>query len=341
LGPVVGPVDSLLRRGVRRALRPYVYQPRIRSPRSPAASRRAVAQSPQRSIGRDEAAQPKPFWPDAPQDIFDYVLSSEGTGLWAHGYGAIVVSMFAQPSMPAEERGAANDNAGQTVGAALAGDGDVVCSERSTGRADEAAKELGVTLALADEQQAVLTELRSALQRAEDAMIAACPHSMPTTLPERLRTMQDRFWAMRVTVTNLRAPLQKFHDALTNEQKAKLGGQPPSRRESKKNEAASQCHVFAQLTPQWPVDEAARALRPNKDQQAALETLSETSAQMGQLMMGACPQKPPTTTLARLDSALDWLDAVLFAGVNMAVGTDDFYRVLNDEQKAKLDKLDL
>ena len=37
----------------------------------------------------------------------------------------------------------------------------------------------------------------------------------------------------------------------------------------------------------------------------------------------------------------DWLDAMLFAGVNMAAEVDGFYHGLNEEQKAKLDKLDL
>lgn len=343
LGPVVGPVDSLLRRGVRRALRPYVYRPRTRSPRSPAASRsRAVAQSPQ--IARDEALQPEPFWPDAPEHIFDYILSSEGAGLWAHGYGAIVVSMFTQPAVPAEAQNgarlAANDASGQTVGAALAGDDKPVCGERDINRAEEVTKEIGAILALAD-QQAVLAELHSALRRAENEMIAACPRSIPATLPERLRVMQDQLWAIRVTVTHLRSPLRKFHDALTNEQKATLDGQRPSPRESKKTGAPSRCHVLGQQSPQWPADETARALRLNKDQQAPLETLGKTSSQMGLLMMSACPQKIPATPLARLDSTLDWLDAILFAGVNMAAEVDGFYHGLNEEQKAKLDKLDL
>lgn len=345
LGPIVGPVDSLLRRGVRRALRPYVYRPRVYRPRarSPASSRSGVAQSPQRQIAQGEAAQPQPFWPDAPQDVFDFVLLSEGAGLWAHGYGAMVVSMFAQSTIPAEARGgaqlAASDTTGQAAGAA-SGDDEMICGERDIVRAEETIKDLSAELAIADDQRAVLTELRSALRRAEDEMIVACPYSIPATLPERLRTMQDRLWAIRVTVTNLRAPLQNFQDSLTAEQKAKLDGQRPSPRESKRE--PSPCHALTQQSPQWPAEETARAIRPDKDRQAALEILSKTSSQMGLMMMGACPQKMPATTpLARLDSTLDWLDAMLFAGVNVAADVDGFYRGLTKEQKAKLDKLDL
>lgn len=342
LGPVVGPVDSLLRRGVRRALRPHVYRPRIRSPRSSAASRsRAIAQSPQ--IVRDEALQPKPFWPDAPEHIFDYILSSEGAGLWAHGYGAVVVSIFTQPAAPAETQNGArlatSDASGQTVGAALAGDDEPVCDERDLNRAEEVVKEIAAILAA--DQQAVLAELHSGLRRAENEMVAACPRSIPVTMPERLRVMQDRLWAIRVTVTHLRSSLQKFHDALTNEQKAKLEGQGLSPRESKKTDAPSQCHVLTQQSPQWPTDKIVRALRPDKAQQAPLEALGKASSQMGLLMMSACPQKMPATPVARLDATLDWLDAVLFAGVNMAAEVEGIYHGLNEEQKEKLDKLKL
>lgn len=342
LGPVVAPVDSLLRRGVRRALRPYVYRPRIRSQRAPAAFRsRAAAQSPQ--IVRDEALRPKPFWPAAPEHIFDYILSSEGAGLWAHGYGAVVVSMFTQPAVSAEAQNgarlAASDVSGQTVGAALAGEDEPVCGERDINSAEEVTKEIGTIISV--DQQAVLAELHFALRRAENEMIVACPRGIPTTLPERLRVMQDRLWSIRVTVAHLRSPLQKFYDSLTNVQKAKLDGQRPSSRESKKTDAPGQCHLFAQQSPQWPSDETARALRPNKDQQTLLETLGKISSQMGLLVMSACPQKIPATPLARLDSTLDWLDAILFAGVNMAVEVDGLYRGLDGEQRAKLDKLDL
>lgn len=350
LGPLVRPVDSLLRRGTRKVLRPYAYRARARAVRAPVASRRAVAQAqdqasrPQMMLG--QVAQPKPFWPDAPQNIFDYVLLQKEAGLWGHGYGTIIVSMFAQPPKADDARGGARLTASgsveQTTGAAPSAE--MVCGERGVNRAEEMTKQVAGMLALADDQQSVLAELRSALRQAEEDTIAACPNNAPANLPERLQTMQDRLWAMRVMGTSLRAPLQKFHDALTSEQKAKLDAQP-ARSESRANapsrDAAMQCYALAQLAPQWPAAQIARAVRLNKDQQVAFGTLSETSSQMGQLMMGSCPKKTAATPLARLDATLDWIDAMLFAGTNVAVAVDDFYGSLSEEQKARLDKLDL
>lgn len=354
LGPLAAPVDSLLRRGargVRRVLRPPVYRPRVRAVRPPSASRRAVAQIPeslQHALAQGQNAQPKPFWPHASQDIFDYVLSAKPVGLWAHGYGAIVVSMFEQPPKVSGERNASraadSDNDRQTTGAA-AGD-ETVCAEGGADRAEAVTKQLGDKLALANDQQTMLAELRTALHAVDGDIRAACPRGSPATLPERLRIMQDRLWALRVTAVNLRAPLQKFQDALTPEQRTKLGEPQPATRENQEGApggegAAQQCYALTQMAPQWPAEKMARVLRLNKDQQADLGALNKTSMQMGKLMMGSCPQQPPATPTARLNATLDWLDSMLFAGVNLAVAVDAFYSDLSDEQKAKLDKFDL
>lgn len=370
LGLHAGSIDSLLRRGVRKALRPYAYRShayrsRARVARRAAPSRAAVARAqqrqepqrhePQREAGQRQVsqrqmaqfgqfAQPQAFWPGAPQDVFDYVLSSKEAGLWAHGYGAIVVSMFAQPPKAAGEGVATGEPAEQTTGAA-AGGGAPLCGEHSASRAEAVTKQLRDTLALADDEGA-LAELHSALLRADSETTAACPRGIPAALPDRLRAMQDRLWDLRVAVTNLRAPLQAFHDALTSEQKAKLDAQQSAtERESKRRAPASAgamlCHAQTQQAPQWPAEQIARAVRPDKDQQESFGALSETSSKMGMLMMGSCPQDVPATPQARLNVALDWLDTMLFATVTVAVAVDDFYRSLSEEQKAKLDTLSL
>jgi hypothetical protein len=322
----------------------------VRAVRTPNASRRAIAQTPeslQHALAQGQSAQPKPFWPDASQDIFDYVLSAKAIGLWAHGYGAIVVSMFEQPPKAGGERNASradSDNDRQTTGAA-AGD-ETVCGESGADRAEAVTNQLGDKLAIASDQQAMLAELRTALHAVDGDIRAACPRGAPATLPERLRIMQDRLWALRVTTVNLRAPLQKFHDALTPEQRAKLGEPQTAARENQESAArdegaAQRCYALTQMAPQWPAEKMARVLRLNKDQQADLGALNKTSMQMGKLMMGSCPQQAPVTPAARLDATLDWLDSMLFAGANLAVAVDTFYGDLSDEQKAKLDKFDL
>jgi len=347
LRPVVRPVTSLLRHGARKVLRPHAYRARARAAArartaAPARAAQTQDQTSQQQMPRGQVVQPKPFWPSATQDIFDYVLSANGSGLWGHGYGAIVVSMFTQPPKTADSRGsipfATLENGRQTTGTAPAGGAGMICGERDTNRAEEVTKQLAETLALADGQQDALAELRSALERADDEAMAACPRDLPAGVPERLRTMQDRLWAVRVMTSSLRGPLQKFHAALTDEQKAKFDARAGTGEAGK--EAAMQCYMMTKAAPQWPAAQIGRVVRPNKEQQARLGALAEMSSQMGQLMMGACPKTTPEA-LARLDAAVDWIDSVLFAGVNMAVVVDDFYRSLSEEQRAKLDRIDL
>lgn len=383
IGPLSVGMPSLFRRGVRRAFRPYAYRahrPRVRAARHYVPRRAAIARaqqrqalpppapppeqqalrqpqalpppmsqnqatpSQQRQMAQIPLAQPEAFWPGASQDLFDYVLWSKDAGLRTHGYGAIVASMLAQPSRVAAERGESVTPARQaeTTGSASAGE-KPVCGEPAASRAEAATQQLRDTLALAGDEQRALAELRSALLKADKEIAAACPQGTPATVPDRLRAMQDRLWAIRVAATNLRAPLQKFHDSLTNEQKAKLAAQQPSNGESQSGApagaAAMLCQAQTQQAPQWPAEQVARTIRPNKDQRVGLEALSKTSAQMGMMMAGSCPQKAPTTVVVRLDATLDWLDAVLFAAANVAVPVDDFYRSLNGAQKAKLDTL--
>lgn len=358
LGPVTGTVDSLLRRGARKILRPPVYRSpyrsRARAARSRAVSRGTAAQAAPSQLvphstaptARGQLRPPEPFWPDAPQDIFSYVLAPEDARMRAPGYGALMVSMLAQPSSGPERRGrsvaAANDE--QAVGAMPAAAGlALACRDSGVTRAETIVNRLGDTLALRDGER-VLAELRSALRQTEEEMSASCPYSMPASFPERLRILQDRLWAIRVAASGLRAPLQIMHDALTDEQKAEpTAGQPVQRETTGESasDVSKQCYMQLQMAPQWPAEQIARAVRLNTDQQASFGVLSETTSQMDRLMMGACPQTPRTTPLARLDAMLDWLDTLLFAGTNTIIAADDFYRSLSDEQKARLDTFNL
>ena len=99
--------------------------------------------------------------------------------------------------------------------------------------------------------QSMLEELRTALHAVDGDIRAACPRGTPATLPERLRIMQDRLWALRVTAVNLRAPLQKFQDALTPEQRAKLGEPQTAARENQQSAAGDEggTAIEAELGP--------------------------------------------------------------------------------------------
>jgi hypothetical protein len=382
LGPLAGPLNSILRGAVR--VRPYSYRSRARYARRPGASRAAQVRASQVAQARGAQmaqlgalALPVAFWPSASQDVFDYVLTPREDGLWAHGFGAVVVSMFTpppkkdaiaageQPAEPAQTaqsqseeaaksqqtEGAAAPNGTASRGAAQSAE-ELACGEDRASHAEAITDWIRDTLALPADHR-VVTQLRAALTTADNEITAGCPREIPSALPDRLRVMQDRIWALRVAATNLRTPLQEFDKGLTNEQKAKLDPQPPAGRDSQSRRrgqaaqaaqadmAGKLCYAQAQRAPQWPAEQIARAVRPNKEQQERLAALSETSSKMSMMMMGVCPQKPAETPQDRLNVALDWLDNILLAAANVAVAVDDFYASLSDEQKARLDTLSL
>lgn len=376
LGRVLGPLNSVLRGAIR--VRPYSYRSRARYARRPGASRAAIAQARASQAAQARGAQmaqlgalalPVAFWPSASQDVFDYVLTPREDGLWAHGFGAVVVSMFTPPpkkdvvasgEQPAQTppqseeaaksqqtEGVAAPNGTASRGAAQSPDW-LACGEDRASHAEAIADWIRDTLALPADHR-VVSQLRSALTTADNEITAGCPREIPSALPDRLRVMQDRLWALRVAATDLRTPLQDFDKSLTSEQKAKLDPQPPAGRDSQSRRRAAQaaemagklCYAQAQRAPQWPAEQIVRAVRPNKEQQERLAALSETSSKMSMMMMGACPQKPAEKPQDRLNVALDWLDNVLLAAANVAVAVDDFYGSLSDEQKSKLDTLSL
>jgi hypothetical protein len=347
LGPLAGPAGVLLRRGFRL---PRIHRPRASRSRAargayarghrgqqavrqaaPAAAAAGAAgaagAAAHSQAGQNRATlplpdamkQPEPFWPTASQDLFDYVLWSKPAGLWAHGYGAVVASMLAQPG-----RG-----------------GERVCENDASARAEAATRQLRERLGLPGDEHSAFAELNAALRKIDGDIAAACPGAVPATVPDRLRAMQDRLWTARVALTNLRGPLQKFYDSLTLEQKARLDVQPFEREGgTPAGSWTRMCQAQTQQSPQWPTSQIARAVRVNNAQRPAFGALSETSSQMSLAMAGSCPEKMPATVVERLDAALNWLDAVLFAVTNIAVPVDDFYRTLSDAQKKSLDAID-
>jgi hypothetical protein len=349
LGPLAGPLNSILRHGIRRSYRPYARWPRGRAARhsapavaaAPAAAAAAAAQTSQTEEPQRPTSQGEVLWASAPQDIFGYVFLSKEAELWSHGFGTIVGTMFVQPPPRRNpEQSEAGDASGQTTGSS--GSGAPICGEFNRSDVDNLIKQLRDRLGLRGETSGV-TELRSALLQTGSDITTACPYDLPAELPERLHVMQDRLWNMRVALTKLREPLQKFSNELSTEQRTRLDTQaPPERvRRASAGAAPGQCYVLTQLPQPWPIDQVARAVRPEKDQQEALGVLSGTSSNMAQLMMGACPQKPPATPVARLDAALNWIDTMSFAATNVVAPVDDFYRGLNNEQKSRLNTLNL
>ena len=153
--------------------------------------------------------------------------------------------------------------------------------------------------------------------------------------------MQNTLWAVHDAAQLIRAPLAKFYDSLTDEQKQKFAAPAAAAGGSRARRAAATWRGCA--TCRHPTDAPMRqieqSLRPTKAQRASLEALQKKSFEMGQFLMASCLKPMPATPAERLDAAADRLTAVIFAASNVNMALNDFTSQLSDEQKTKLNSL--
>ncbi|MFL4970103.1 MAG: Spy/CpxP family protein refolding chaperone [Xanthobacteraceae bacterium] len=257
------------------------------------------------------------YWPSASDDLFDYTLRPPSTGerFWSHGARDLLAAIFVRSE---DKPGSSEKCGGQP------GDG---------GWRDPLVQAVQPTEA----QRRALDDLQSAVTAARKGIDGTCPAAdAPVTPTGRLDAMTDRLWAMRQATIIVRAPLESFFTALTEEQRARVAG-------SGEREAgaaiAMACADPASAQVPWPNEEIERRVRPASEQRESLQALQMTVQGMGQFLMASCPAEPPVTPLKRLDAAEKRLNAMLYAARMTGPALHGFYDSLSPEQKAAFDTL--
>jgi len=303
------------------------------------------------------------FWPYAYDDMFNYAFDrkSERGQFWSYGQGDILATVMpgANPQA-ALAASAGNMRLDSTRGSNRGGDTADSCLSAS--ESNWTIDWIKQTVQLKDSQKAKFDELANAFNAAAEALTSTCPTKTAektdakpadtkaadaksnATPEDRLEAMRLRLWSMRQAVTAVQGPLEDFYNSLDDAQKASLNAAmtppPPRGRGRTKKTAQPQMDATAALCfgqdGDWPGKQLERALQPNKDQQATLETLKTTSTQMGQFLMTSCPQKPLPTPQARLGAIADRLLAMEYVVLSVSPALGAFTDSLNDEQKARL-----
>jgi len=80
-------------------------------------------------------------------------------------------------------------------------------------------------------------------------------------------------------------------------------------------------------------------LRPTETQGAALDKLDDAMQKAVETLRGACPSTVPQTPVGRLDVMQKRLEAMIDAANTVRPALEEFYTALNDEQKAKFNRL--
>src|SRR5262249_27794926 len=188
-----------------------------------------------------------------------------------------------------------------------------------------------------------LEQLRRALAKALERIGATGPATMPTTVAERLKAIQDRIWAMHDALLTIRLPFETFYNSLTDEVRQRLwredlesrglaAGASEKHRQTVVDRRAPTCAEPAAGT----ADQIMGAIAPaaHEQQRAGLEALPQRSIAMAQLIAGSCPSDAHLDDpMARFAAATDRLDVMLFVVMSMSPVLQQLY---DSQQKAGL-----
>jgi hypothetical protein len=240
-----------------------------------------------------------PPWPTASAsvyaDLLGYVLwpGDYADRLWTHGYGDILSTLLAPAAADPD----------QAAGKLQSG----MCSTQANELADQLIARTGALIVPTPEQQAALDELGSALGEAIDRGRAA----VCTASGDPLKRMQDGLWIMWDATLIMRPPLEKFYDALTDAQKAKLLG----------GASASEALARACAGGSGGGLEQALLQRPGgaaPQQRLMLEALRQQSAVLIKILATSCPRQAKPTPVDRLEAASARMNALLYVTMSMS-----------------------
>jgi cytosine/adenosine deaminase-related metal-dependent hydrolase len=104
------------------------------------------------------------------------------------------------------------------------------CSPRAAGFAEWRLERMERVVKPTEAQRAKFDEFKAASNKAAEAMRAACPTDVPTTMVGRMEATEKRLDAMLQAVKSVRPALEAFYAALSDEQKASLNDRSGRRR---------------------------------------------------------------------------------------------------------------
>jgi hypothetical protein len=156
--------------------------------------------------------------------------------------------------------------------------------------------------------------------------------------------MTARLEATLKAVEIVRPPLEKFYNALSDEQKERFNEIGPGKRINAEARAAlpDQAKACAQAKPgltNLPIERIEDVVNPTDDQRAALDRLGEATVKAVSILQAACPDETPLTPTGRLQAMEKRLKAMIDAANTVREPLDKFYASLNNEQKARFNRM--
>jgi hypothetical protein len=299
------------------------------------------------------------YWPYAYNDMFYYTFWPDAydPGYWAYAYDDMFDGVFFPDGAPYAEYSAEGPYAGPdgrvTTGSApsrAATPGRVTqatrefCADQAKGVTAWPLEQIANAVQPTEDQKGLLENLRKASDDAPAKFKGACPDAVPMTPPGRLQVMTLRLQATDEAVQTVKPALVEFYNSLNDEQKARFNeigtqlGQP--RKTSKVTQGPeANCSGEKAGISNLAVNRIEDVTRPTDAQGALLDKLDEAMNKAVDTLQAACPNTVPQTPVGRLDVMQKRLEAMIDAAKTVGPALEEFYASLNDEQKAKLNRL--
>jgi hypothetical protein len=284
-------------------------------------------------------------WPTAFEDVIGYTFWPEryGQRLRGHGIGDVLGAIFMSTgAWGANARFTGRRSADARTDSAA--DSQSSCPGRAS--ADWPTSAIERSISLTTEQRAALEQLHSTISDAVEAIKAGCRDVTNATPVERIRAMQDALWAVRDAAILIRAPLSRFYDTLSDDQKKPfvIADASPDPRSgaaatsgAQRNEIARMCGM--PRPSDSPIRRIGRELRLTSTQRTSFDELQNKASAMGHFLLASCLQPIPPTPTARLDAAADRLTSVIFAANHVGLALNDAYNQLSEQQQNKFKAL--
>ena len=190
------------------------------------------------------------------------------------------------------------------------------------------------------DQEAALDGLSAASSQASDIIKSSCPTAVPLTPVGRLDAAEQRLQATIKAIQVVRAPLERFYQALSDEQRQRFDTMNGSteRAPSGGNMAAA-CSQQAGSFIDLPVQRIEQVVQPTAQQQSAFADLKKAAQNASNQLQSSCPTAVPLSSVARVDTVETRLTAMADAIKSVRPDLNNFYTSLSDEQKARFNTM--
>jgi hypothetical protein len=188
------------------------------------------------------------------------------------------------------------------------------------------------------DQEAALDDLTAASSQASDIIKSSCPSSVPLTPIGRLDAAEQRLQATIKAIQVVRAPFDRFYQALGDEQRQRFntmsgstGGAP--------SDMAAACSQQGGSFIDLPVQRIEQVVQPTAQQQTSFNDLKKAAQNASEKLQSSCPTAVPLSPVARVDTVETRLTAMVDAIKSVRPDLQNFYASLSDEQKARFNTM--